>query len=69
MLIPSEMEDMIKPISGMDPVREISIVSGIYFSKKRLLDAFTGVALSQLPPHMKKRPDKWVVDTGLTIES
>ena len=68
MLVPSEMEDMIKPITGRQPVREISIVSGLYFSKKRLLDAFTEVALSQLPWHMKKKPDNWVVDTELYLE-
>lgn len=68
MLVPAEMEDMIKPISGMKPVREISIVSGLHSGKKRLLDAFTEMALSQLPAHMKTRPDSWVVDTELDLE-
>jgi hypothetical protein len=50
---PSEQEDMIKRIAGKDPVREISLVFSSRHSRKHKLDAFTEVALSQLPAHMK----------------
>jgi LysR family hydrogen peroxide-inducible transcriptional activator len=69
MQVPSEQEDMIKPIAGSKPVREISLIYGSLFTKKRLLEAFTAVVLSQLPQHMKSKPAGWVVDTDLRIES
>jgi len=65
--VPSEMEDMIKPIAGVQPVREISLVAASHAPGRRLLDAFTGVALSQLPAHMKNKPDQWVVDTDIKL--
>jgi len=68
LMIPSEQEDMIKELKGNPPVREISLVYGPLYAKKHLLDAFTEVALSQLPAAMKRRPDTWVVDSGLKIE-
>ena len=68
MQLPSEQEDMIKPITGSDPVRELSLISVSEFVKKRLVDSFTEVALSQLPNHMKRRPAGWVVDTELEID-
>ena len=67
MQIPSETEEMIKPIRGTEPVREISLVHAAGIAKQRLLDAFTGVVLSQLPPHMKKGPRAWVVDTEISV--
>jgi LysR family hydrogen peroxide-inducible transcriptional activator len=63
--LPSEQEEMIKPILGKEPVTEISLVSGSFLSKQYLLEAFTEVALSQLPRHMKVKPEGWVVDTEL----
>jgi LysR family hydrogen peroxide-inducible transcriptional activator len=67
MQIPSEMEDMIKPISGFQPAREISLVSGSFVPRRRLLDAFKQVALSQLPARMKNKPDQWIMDTDIRI--
>jgi len=67
LMIPSEQEDMIKGLIGANPVREISLVYGSVYAKKHLLDAFAEVALSQLPPSMKKRPDMWVVDSGIRV--
>ncbi len=68
LMIPSEQEDMIKPIKGSAPVREISMIFGSLYKKKHLLDAFTKTLLSQLPSSMKKRPEMWVVDSGLKID-
>jgi hypothetical protein len=62
------MEDMIKTIRGTDPVREISLVNASGIAKRRLLDAFTKVVLSQLPPHMKNKPEGWIVDTGIHVQ-
>ena len=65
--LPAEQEEMIKPIAGREPVREISLVSASFLSKKHLLDAFIRTALSQLPAHMKRKPNGDVVDTALKI--
>ena len=65
--LPSEQEEMIKPIAGREPVREISMVSASFLSKKHLVDAFIGTALSQLPAHMKKKPPGEVLDTRLQV--
>ncbi|HDR89665.1 MAG TPA: hydrogen peroxide-inducible genes activator [Bacteroidetes bacterium] len=67
MSVPSEREDMIKPIRGVEPVREISLVTGSVYARRHLLDAFVEVVLSQLPSHMKTRPSKWVVATELSV--
>lgn len=67
MQVPSESEDLIKTISGTDPVREISLVYAPGYAKKRLVDAFTDALLSQLPSHMKQKPADWIVDTELEI--
>jgi LysR family hydrogen peroxide-inducible transcriptional activator len=67
MHLPPEQEEMIKPMYGTEPVREISMVSASFLSKRHLLDAFLDVALSQLPAHMKKKPSDQVVDTALEL--
>jgi len=68
LMIPSEQEDMIKSLTGVSPVREISLVYGPLYAKKHLLDAFTEVALSQLPAPMKRKPEMWVVDSGIKVD-
>ncbi|MFZ5939750.1 MAG: hydrogen peroxide-inducible genes activator [Bacteroidota bacterium] len=68
LMVPSEQEEMIKTLTGASPVREISLVYGPLYAKKHLLDAFTEVALSQLPASMKKTPEMWVVDSGIKVD-
>ncbi|MBN1388923.1 MAG: hydrogen peroxide-inducible genes activator [Bacteroidales bacterium] len=65
--VPSDREEMIKPIKGNDHYREISLVFESLYNKKRLLDAFLEVALRQLPSHMKKRPPGMIMDTELKV--
>ena len=67
MHLPPEQEEMIKPICGTEPVREISMISASFLSKRHLLEAFLDVTLSQLPAHMKKKPSDQVVDTALKL--
>ncbi len=54
--LPSEYEDMIKPIKGDDHVREISLVYSSLYVKKRLIDSFAELAVSRLPKHMRSEP-------------
>jgi len=65
--IPSEYEDMIKPLAGKQAVREISMISTTHLIKKRHLDAVAKVLLSQLPAHMLRKPSDWIVDTDLKL--
>ncbi|MGC9471196.1 MAG: LysR substrate-binding domain-containing protein [Bacteroidales bacterium] len=67
MTVPADREDMIKPVRGVEPVREISLVTGSVYARQHLLDAFVEVVLSQLPPHLKNKPSKWVVATELSV--
>lgn len=66
--IPSENEEMIKPIKKNQPVREISLVFASAFTKKRLIDAFCEQALASLPAYMKNPPSNWLVDTELKFD-
>jgi len=65
--VPVEFEEMIKPIKGMNPHREISLVSKPNTSRKKHLDALVEVMLSKIPARMKKQSSDWIVDTDLRI--
>ncbi|MEZ5105057.1 MAG: hydrogen peroxide-inducible genes activator [Draconibacterium sp.] len=65
--IPSELEEMVKEISGEQPVREISLVTPRNYSKERQVEALKNVILKSIPKRMQERPDSWIVDTELDI--
>jgi LysR family hydrogen peroxide-inducible transcriptional activator len=60
-----EYEDMVKPISGQQAVREISLAVSRVHWKKRLVETFLEVAMESLPDRMKSKPDTNVLDTQL----
>ncbi len=60
-----EYEDMVKPISGEQPVREISLAVSRVHWKKRLVDKLVEVALENLPERMKVKPGSEVITTRL----
>ncbi len=66
--IPSENEEMIKPIKKNQPVREISLVFASVYAKKRMLDVFCDQVLKALPAYMKHPPSNWLVDTELKFD-
>lgn len=66
--IPSELEEMVKEISGEQPVREISLVTPRNYSKKRQVEALKNVILKSIPKRMQVKPDSWIVDTELDIK-
>ena len=65
--IPSEKEDMVKEISGIQPVREISTVTAKFVAKQKLIDAFTEVVLRNIPARMKEMSSNMILDTQITI--
>jgi len=63
--IPAENEDMIKPISEVQPVREISIVTLKKPPKERQVAALKTVIKESVPKRMLEKPHSWIVDTQL----
>ncbi len=61
--IPADLEDLIKPISGNPPLREISIVTTELNTKERQVEALKETVLQNIPKSMRAKPDGFVVDT------
>ena len=66
--IPSEEEELIKEISGMQPFREISLVTTKNYSKERQVSALEKIIQKCIPKRMQIKPDSWVVDTQISIK-
>jgi len=64
----SDREDMIKSIEGMQPVREISLVTSRFVSKQKLIDAFTEVLMENIPSNMKKIKGGMILDTEIVAD-
>lgn len=65
--IPSEKEEMIKEIDGIQPVREISTVTSRFVTKQKLIDAFTEVLLESIPKRMQELKTNMIMDTQISI--
>lgn len=65
--IPSEKEEMIKEIDGIQPVREISTVTSRFVAKQKLIDAFTEVLLESIPKRMQELKTNMIMDTQISI--
>lgn len=65
--IPSEKEEMIKEIDGIQPVREISTVTSRFVTKRKLIDAFTEVLLESIPKRMQELKTNMIMDTQISI--
>lgn len=63
--IPAEQEDMIKVFEGVQPVREISIITVKKHTKERQVEALKSAIQSSIPKRMLEKPDAWIVDTQL----
>lgn len=64
--VPSEKEEMVKEIEGVQPVREISIVTAKFVAKQKLIDALTEVILRNIPSRMKEMSANMILDTQIT---
>ncbi|HRW63183.1 MAG TPA: LysR substrate-binding domain-containing protein, partial [Bacteroidales bacterium] len=63
--IPVDKEDMIKPLEGLQPVREISLVTSKFVAKQKLIDAFTDTLLHNIPKRMKTIQPNMILDTQI----
>ncbi len=61
--IPPHLEDLVKPISGNSPLREISMVTTISNTKERQVEALTATIVKNIPKAMRKQPKGFIVDT------
>lgn len=65
--IPSEQEELVKPISGHTPVREISMVTTRNNPKERQISALKETILQSIPKRMQKKPKGAVIDTNIRV--
>lgn len=65
--IPSHLEELVKSIDGMDPVREISMVSIRSNPKERQIAVLKDIILQNIPRNMKSSPTGAVLNTNIRI--
>ncbi len=63
--ISSEKEEMIKDIEGLQPVREISMITNKFVAKQKLVHAFIDILLANIPERMKKMDSGMILDTQI----
>ncbi|HSH52983.1 MAG TPA: LysR substrate-binding domain-containing protein, partial [Bacteroidales bacterium] len=66
--ISSVNENMIKKIEGLQPVREISLVTTKFLSKRKLIDAFVKILLNNIPSRMKILQKGMILDTQIIAD-
>ncbi|MDY6801745.1 MAG: LysR substrate-binding domain-containing protein [Bacteroidota bacterium] len=66
--ISSVNENMIKKIEGLQPVREISLVTTKFLSKQKLIDAFVKILLKNIPSRMKSLQKSMILDTQIIAD-
>ncbi|MCL3781638.1 hydrogen peroxide-inducible genes activator [Prolixibacteraceae bacterium JC049] len=63
--IPVELEDWVKDIAGIPPLREVSLVLTRSQAKERQVEALTTILLNNIPGRMKKKPEGLIIDTDI----
>ncbi|MFO7829436.1 MAG: LysR substrate-binding domain-containing protein [Bacteroidales bacterium] len=58
-------ENMIKEIGGLKPVREISLVTTKFVSKRKLIDVFLEIMMKNIPSRMKSLQKNMILDTQI----
>lgn len=66
--VSSEKEEMVKTLNGIQPVREISMVTAKFVSKQKLLDAFLEILMSNIPKGMKSVNKNMIVNTDIIAD-
>ncbi|PID94385.1 MAG: DNA-binding transcriptional regulator OxyR [Bacteroidetes bacterium] len=61
--VPSDLEDLIKPIGDSSPLREISMVTTAWNTKERQVEALTEMILQNIPKSMRVKPEGFILDT------
>lgn len=65
--IPGGKEEMVKPIAGLSPVREISLVTNRAYVKRKLLDKVKEAIRQNIPTGMRSADQNAIVDTKIVI--
>lgn len=65
--VPERNHDMIKPIVGMDAVREVSLVVTRQFLKRRIIDRLKFAIEDSVPKEMIEKRNAKVIDTNVSI--
>ncbi len=65
--VPSEYEDLVKPIAEPVPFREISLAVNRIHSRERLLNRLIESIRASLPPRMLEKPNGQATQTGIRI--
>ena len=65
--ISSEQEELVKPISGQVPVREISLVTIRNNPKERQISALNNAIIQSVPKRMRQKPKGAIIDTNIRI--
>ncbi|WP_372950600.1 LysR family transcriptional regulator [Mariniphaga sp.] len=65
--ISSELEELVKPISGQTPVREISLVTTRSNPKDRQITALKETIIQSIPKRMRQKPKGSVIDTNIKV--
>ena len=65
--IPAEQEDLVKPIAGIQPVREISMATTKNAARERQVAALIRVIKKSIPKRMLEKPAVRVIDPDLKI--
>lgn len=65
--IPPHLEELVKPIADIDPVREISLVSIRNNPKERQIEAVKEIILQNIPRNMKSSPTGTILHTSIKM--
>lgn len=65
--VPRNKREMIKEIPAVNPFREVSLVIGRQYLKKRLIDGLHETITEAVPASMLHQPDGLIVDTNLKV--
>jgi LysR family transcriptional regulator, hydrogen peroxide-inducible genes activator len=65
--ISSELEELVKSISGQTPVREISLVTTRSNPKDRQITALKETIIQSIPKRMRQKPKGAVIDTNIKV--
>ncbi|UZR92605.1 hydrogen peroxide-inducible genes activator [Chondrinema litorale] len=65
--VPVEKEDMIKPLTDIEAVREVSIITNRTVVKENLINKLNEVIKDSLPSAMLKKPTEKILETDVNL--
>lgn len=62
-----EYEDMVKPVAGNQPMREVSLIVSRVFWKEKLINTLIKSILRNIPQRMQSKPEYQTIPTNLSF--